>query len=86
MADPLRLLFVLAHPDDESLGAGGVLAKYSAEEVETFLITATQASIGERLGKRFSATPRSFTRLTSFVRFLKRFTNTFGGREAFVGC
>ena len=28
---------VLAHPDDESLGFGGTLAKYAAEGVETFL-------------------------------------------------
>ena len=41
---------VLAHPDDESLGFGGTLARYSAEEVETYLITATR---GER-GRFFS--------------------------------
>jgi LmbE family N-acetylglucosaminyl deacetylase len=27
---------VLAHPDDESLGMGGTLAKYAAEGVETY--------------------------------------------------
>ena len=27
---------VLAHPDDESLGTGGVLAKYAGEGVETY--------------------------------------------------
>ena len=37
---------VLAHPDDESLGLGGVLAKYSAEGVETFLVTATRGEGG----------------------------------------
>jgi len=31
MADELRLMCVLAHPDDESLGTGGILAKYAAE-------------------------------------------------------
>ena len=36
MADPLRLMCVLAHPNDESLGTGGILAKYAAEGVETF--------------------------------------------------
>jgi hypothetical protein len=30
-----RLLAVLAHPDDESLGFGGTLAKYAAEGVGT---------------------------------------------------
>jgi LmbE family N-acetylglucosaminyl deacetylase len=48
MPEPLDLLFVLAHPDDESLGAGGVLAKYSAEGVETFLVTATRGERGWR--------------------------------------
>jgi LmbE family N-acetylglucosaminyl deacetylase len=42
----LRLLGVLAHPDDESLGFGGSLAKYAAEGVETFLVTATRGEAG----------------------------------------
>jgi LmbE family N-acetylglucosaminyl deacetylase len=37
---------VLAHPDDESLGTGGTLAKYAAEGIETFLITATRGERG----------------------------------------
>lgn len=42
----LRLLCVAAHPDDESLGMGGILAKYAAEGVETYLITATRGERG----------------------------------------
>jgi LmbE family N-acetylglucosaminyl deacetylase len=42
----LRLLTVLAHPDDESLGVGGVLARYAAEGVETFVLTATRGERG----------------------------------------
>ena len=45
---PLRLLAVLAHPDDESLGIGGTLAKYAAEGVETYLVTATRGERGWR--------------------------------------
>jgi LmbE family N-acetylglucosaminyl deacetylase len=37
---------VLAHPDDESLGTGGTLAKYAAEGVATFLLTATRGERG----------------------------------------
>lgn len=37
---------VLAHPDDESLGMGGTLAKYAAEGVETYLVTATRGERG----------------------------------------
>jgi LmbE family N-acetylglucosaminyl deacetylase len=42
----LRLMCVLAHPDDESLGTGGTLAKYAAEGIETFLVTATRGERG----------------------------------------
>jgi len=37
---------ILAHPDDESLGFGGALAKYASEGIETFLITATRGERG----------------------------------------
>lgn len=46
MKTNLRLLAILAHPDDESLGFGGTLAKYAGEGVETFLITATRGERG----------------------------------------
>ena len=37
---------VLAHPDDESLGTGGALAKCAAEGVATYLVTATRGERG----------------------------------------
>jgi LmbE family N-acetylglucosaminyl deacetylase len=43
---PLRLMAVLAHPDDESLGVGGALAKYASEGIETFVVTATRGDRG----------------------------------------
>lgn len=46
MTKQLRLMCVLAHPDDESLGNGGVLAKYAAEGIETYLVTATRGERG----------------------------------------
>ncbi|HCB49216.1 MAG TPA: hypothetical protein DEP47_06780 [Chloroflexi bacterium] len=42
----LKLMCVLAHPDDESLGLGGALAKYAAEGVETYLVTVTRGERG----------------------------------------
>jgi LmbE family N-acetylglucosaminyl deacetylase len=42
----LRLMCVLAHPDDESLGTGGVLARYSSEGVATHVVTATRGERG----------------------------------------
>jgi LmbE family N-acetylglucosaminyl deacetylase len=46
--EPRRLLAVLAHPDDESLGVGGTLAKYAAEGAGTYLVTATRGERGWR--------------------------------------
>jgi len=48
---------VLAHPDDESLGLGGTLAKYAAEGVETFLVTATRGERGRYRGARDATHP-----------------------------
>ncbi|MEO8620109.1 MAG: PIG-L deacetylase family protein [bacterium] len=45
-AFPLRLMAVLAHPDDESLGIGGTLAMYAARGVETYVVTATRGERG----------------------------------------
>jgi LmbE family N-acetylglucosaminyl deacetylase len=46
MTEPLKLMCLFAHPDDESLGTGGILAKYSAEGVETYVVTATRGEYG----------------------------------------
>src|SRR5436190_19776205 len=46
MADLLKLMCVFAHPDDESLGTGGTLAKYAAEGIRTYLLTATRGEHG----------------------------------------
>jgi LmbE family N-acetylglucosaminyl deacetylase len=54
MASELRLMCVLAHPDDESLGTGGALAKYGSEGVGTYVVMATRGERG-----RFDDTGRS---------------------------
>lgn len=46
MTEPLRLLAVFAHPDDESMGMGGTLAKYAAEGVETYYLCASRGERG----------------------------------------
>ena len=46
MEAKLRLMCVLAHPDDESLGMGGTLAKYAREGIDTHLVTATRGERG----------------------------------------
>lgn len=43
MNSELRLMCVLAHPDDESLGMGGALAASAAEGVATYLASRRSA-------------------------------------------
>jgi LmbE family N-acetylglucosaminyl deacetylase len=47
-----RLMAVLAHPDDESLGMGGTLAKYASEGIDVSLLTATRGDGGRFRGYR----------------------------------
>jgi LmbE family N-acetylglucosaminyl deacetylase len=46
MTDTLRLLAVFPHPDDETMGLGPTLARYSTEGIETYLICATRGQRG----------------------------------------
>jgi LmbE family N-acetylglucosaminyl deacetylase len=47
--EPLKLLCVTAHPDDETLATGATLALYSRQGVETYVVTATRGEAG-RMG------------------------------------
>jgi LmbE family N-acetylglucosaminyl deacetylase len=44
---PLTLMAVHAHPDDEASSTGGVLAKYSDEGVRTIVVTCTNGEFGD---------------------------------------
>jgi mycothiol conjugate amidase Mca len=44
---PLTLMAVHAHPDDESITTGGVLARYAAEGITTVVVTCTGGELGE---------------------------------------
>jgi LmbE family N-acetylglucosaminyl deacetylase len=59
----LRLACVLAHPDDETLGMGGALAKYAAEGVETYVLTATRGQRGRYRDGRDHPGPEALGRL-----------------------
>ena len=46
MSEPLKLMTVFPHPDDETLGMGGTLSKYAAEGVEAYLTCLTRGERG----------------------------------------
>jgi LmbE family N-acetylglucosaminyl deacetylase len=50
MAEPLTLMAVHAHPDDESSSTGGVLAAYAARGVRTVVVTCTNGEFGDAPG------------------------------------
>jgi N-acetyl-1-D-myo-inositol-2-amino-2-deoxy-alpha-D-glucopyranoside deacetylase len=47
MKEPRTLVFVGAHPDDESFGMGGTLAQYAAAGVKVYYICGTRGEAGE---------------------------------------
>jgi mycothiol conjugate amidase Mca len=47
VTEPRTLLTVHAHPDDECIGTGGILARYAAEGARTILVTCTDGAVGE---------------------------------------
>lgn len=49
MAEPLTLMAVHAHPDDEASG-GGILATYADEGVRTIVVTCTNGEFGDAPG------------------------------------
>ncbi|MFE3173802.1 N-acetyl-1-D-myo-inositol-2-amino-2-deoxy-alpha-D-glucopyranoside deacetylase [Amycolatopsis sp. NPDC059090] len=49
-----KLLLVHAHPDDESIATGGVIARYAAEGVEVCVVTCTLGEEGEIVPPRLA--------------------------------
>lgn len=43
---PKRMLAIFTHPDDESVAAGGLLAKYAHQDVQVLLLCATHGEAG----------------------------------------
>jgi N-acetyl-1-D-myo-inositol-2-amino-2-deoxy-alpha-D-glucopyranoside deacetylase len=48
-----RLVFVHAHPDDESLTTGGTIARYAAQGADVSVVTCTLGEEGEVIGERY---------------------------------
>lgn len=49
-----RILFVHAHPDDESLTTGGTIARYAGEGAEVTVLTCTLGEEGEVIGEQWA--------------------------------
>lgn len=62
MTEPLTLMVVHAHPDDEVIGSGGLFARSSAEGVRTVLVTCTLGEEGEIVVPEMD-TPENHARL-----------------------
>lgn len=60
MAKP-SLMFVLAHPDDETFGPGATIARYAREGTRITLITATSGQAGRAAG--LASTPEDLGRV-----------------------
>jgi LmbE family N-acetylglucosaminyl deacetylase len=54
-------MFVLAHPDDETFGPGGTIARYAREGVRVSVIIATSGQAGRAAG--LAATPDELGRI-----------------------
>ncbi|OBJ54099.1 N-acetyl-1-D-myo-inositol-2-amino-2-deoxy-alpha-D-glucopyranoside deacetylase [Mycobacterium asiaticum] len=54
MPETPRLLFVHAHPDDESLANGATIAHYTARGAQVQVITCTLGEEGEVIGERWA--------------------------------
>jgi N-acetyl-1-D-myo-inositol-2-amino-2-deoxy-alpha-D-glucopyranoside deacetylase len=59
----LKLCGIYAHPDDETLGTGGTLARYAAEGVETHVLTATRGQRGRYKDGRDQPGPEALGRI-----------------------
>jgi mycothiol S-conjugate amidase len=47
MSSPLTLMTVHAHPDDETIATGGVMARYAAQGIRVVCVTCTYGEVGE---------------------------------------
>ena len=67
MAEPLTLLTVHAHPDDETISTGGVMARYAAEGLRVVCVTCTGGEHGEIVVPDLD-TPHNHARLAEIRR------------------
>jgi N-acetyl-1-D-myo-inositol-2-amino-2-deoxy-alpha-D-glucopyranoside deacetylase len=86
MNEPLTLMIVHAHPDDEVIGSGGTLAYYSDAGINTVLVTATLGEEGEIVVNDLD-TPENHARLAEIrLEELRKATEILGIKhQEFLG-
>lgn len=79
-------MVIAAHPDDETLGFGGVLARYASEGVETFVVTATRGQAGRYFGHRQGTPEHPGPEKLALLREqeLRTATKALGVHEVFI--
>jgi mycothiol S-conjugate amidase len=66
--EPLRLMAVHAHPDDESSKGAATMARYAAEGVEVLVVTCTGGERGDILNPRLKDDPEVLRDMTGVRR------------------
>lgn len=66
--EPLRLMCVHAHPDDESSKGAAVMAKYRAEGARVLVVTCTGGERGDILNKRLKNNPEVLRDIAEYRR------------------
>src|SRR5215204_4562860 len=86
MNEPLTLMIIHAHPDDEVIGSGGTLAHYSDLGINTVLVTATLGEEGEIVVADLD-TPENHARLAEIrLEELRKATEILGIKhQEFLG-
>ena len=81
VTENLKLMAVTAHPDDESLGMGGTLARYASENVETCVVCATRGERGRYRDGTEKPDPQAMARIRE--RELRRAAEVLGVTKLF---
>ena len=86
MAEPLRLMAVHAHPDDESSKGAGTMARYVAEGVEVLVVTCTGGERGDVLNPALKDDPDLIRDIAEFRRHeMARAVEVLGVRHRWLG-
>ena len=84
-ADPLRLMCVHAHPDDESSKGAATMARYAREGVDVLVVTLTDGSRGSVLNPAMDR-PEVAADITEVRRLeMERAREILGVRQVFLG-